>query len=355
MNSELKISIIIPAFNPGKKIIPCLKSLGENLEYLTKKNNMIYEVIIINDAGENINLTFDHNIKNIKQFRLRRNRGVGYARQIGTKIAIFDYIFYLDSDVVLEDKDSIEILIKEFENLPNTGSIGPIQTFKNLNNEFTSNFVLAKTCYGFEDVKDQIEFSGMRSECCIMKKKFLKDIGGWKFFPSAGGEEFELGHRIIKNQKKNYITKKTSYTTFYDNLYSRCKTVIFRTSTYLPIFIHRKKFESKGAFATFEQVLSSFLTGLTLFFLILSSLIDGLKFFIILLIFLNLIVEFNFLKFTFKNFKKLNLPINLIGIYAINFSIIIGSMIGIFRLIGLKKLKLYSIKSNKQSIVNRNL
>ena len=92
MNSELKISIIIPAFNPGKKIIPCLNSLGKNLEYLSKKNNLIYEVIIINDAGDEINLTFDHNIKNIKQFRLRRNRGVGYARQIGTKISTFEYI-----------------------------------------------------------------------------------------------------------------------------------------------------------------------------------------------------------------------------------------------------------------------
>ncbi len=344
MNSELKISIIIPAFNPGKKIIPCLNSLGKNLEHLSKKNNLIYEVIIINDAGDEINLSFDHNIKNIKQFRIRRNRGVGYARQIGTKISIFEYILYLDSDVVLEDEDSIKILIQEFENLPNSGSIGPIQTFKNLNNEYTSNFVQAKTCYGFENDKDQIEFSGMRSECCIMKKKFLKDIGGWKFFPSAGGEEFELGHRIIENGKKNYITKKTSYTTFYDNLYSRCKTVIFRTSTYLPIFIHRKKFESKGAFATFTQVLSSFFTALTFFFLILSIFIDSQKYLIILLICFNLIIEFNFLKFAFNNFKKLNLPINLLGIYAINFSIIIGAIIGIFRLMSLKKLKLYSIR-----------
>ena len=264
MDSEIKFSVIIPAYNPGKKIIPCLKSLGRNLNYLSKSYNLTYEVIIINDAGDQINLNFDHGIKNISSFRIRKNRGVGYARQLGTRISKYNYIFYLDSDVVLESENSIKILFEEFKNLKNTGSIGPVQNYKNLNDEFTSDFVAAKTCYGFEDVENEVEFSGMRSECCFMKKDFLNFIGGWKFFPSAGGEEFELGHRIIANGKKNYITKKTNYTTFYDNLYSRCKTVVFRTSTYLPIFIHRKKFETKGAFATFSQVLSAFITSLTL-------------------------------------------------------------------------------------------
>ena len=41
-----------------------------------------------------------------------------------------------------------------------------------------------------------------------------------------------------------------------------------------------------------------------------------------------------------KYYKKQNLLIYLIGIYAINFSIIIGTVIGVFRLVSLKKLKL---------------
>ena len=341
MDSEIKISVIIPAYNPGKKIIPCLKSLGRNLNYLSKSYNLTYEVIIINDAGDQINLNFDHGIKNISSFRIRKNRGVGYARQLGTRISKYNYIFYLDSDVVLESENSIKILFEEFKNLKNTGSIGPVQNYKNLNDEFTSDFVAAKTCYGFEDVENEVEFSGMRSECCFMKKAFLSSIGGWKFFPSAGGEEFELGHRIIANGKKNYITKKTNYTTFYDNLYSRCKTVVFRTSTYLPIFIHRKKFETKGAFATFSQVLSAFITSLTLLFFLLLIFINSLKTFIFILIFLNFAVEFNFLKFALKNYNKKNILIYILGIYAINFSIIFGLLLGIFRLFSLKKLNIY--------------
>ena len=230
----------------------------------------------------------------------------------------------------------IPCLFEEFKSLKNSGSVGPVQNYKNLNDEFTSDFVAAKTCYGFEDVENEVEFSGMRSECCFMKKDFLNFIGGWKFFPSAGGEEFELGHRIIANGKKNYITKKTNYTTFYDNLYSRCKTVVFRTSTYLPIFIHRKKFETKGAFATFSQVLSAFITSLTLLFFLLLIFINSLKTFIFILIFLNFAVEFNFLKFALKNYNKKNILIYILGIYAINFSIMFGTLLGIFRLFSTK-------------------
>ena len=109
----------------------------------------------------------------IPRFRIRKNRGVGYARQLGTRISKYNYIFYLDSDVVLESENSIKILFEEFKNLKNTGSIGPVQNYKNLNDEFTSDFVAAKTCYGFEDVENEVEFSGMRSECCFMKKDFL--------------------------------------------------------------------------------------------------------------------------------------------------------------------------------------
>jgi len=348
VSNETKISVVIPAYNPGNKIISCLNSLGKNLNHLSKKNILKYEVLIINDAGDEININFNHGIKNLKNLRIRKNRGVGYARQLGARISKYNYIFYLDSDIVLENNNTLETLLNEFKKLKDSGSIGPVQSYKNLNDEFTSDFVAAKTCYGFEEVVDHIEFSGMRSECCIIEKEFLNFIGGWRFFPSAGGEEFELGHRIIFYGKKNYITKKTNYTTFYDNLYDRCKTVVFRTSTYLPIFINRKKFESKGAFATLQQVLSAFVTLFTMVAILLSSFIDNIKFIIFSLVFLNFIFEFNFIRFAINHYNKKNIFVYIFGIYAINISIIFGTLLGIFRLFSLKKLKIYLKKPNEK-------
>ena len=40
VDNEIKILVIIPAYNPGKKIIHCLNALGKNLEYFLKALNL---------------------------------------------------------------------------------------------------------------------------------------------------------------------------------------------------------------------------------------------------------------------------------------------------------------------------
>ena len=332
MLSEIKLSVVIPAYNPGKKIIPCIESLEKNLSYLSTQTNLIYEILIINDAGHEIDLSFIKNIQKVKSLRLKKNRGVGYARELGLKISRYDYLFYLDSDVVIENTNTLEILFQDLLSDESFGSIGPVCSYRNLNNKVTSNFVAAKTCYGFDQNNKLIEFSGMRSECGLIEKKFLRQIGGWNFFPSAGGEEFELGHRIIEHGKKNIITKNTNYSTFYDTLYVRCKTIISRTSSYLPIFVSRKKFESKGAFATLSQSLSAFITALLFSTIILSFFINDFKVLIPILFIINLLFEFNFLRFSIKYYRKIYLPMNILGIFLINISIIIGILVGIYKL-----------------------
>ena len=72
MLSETKLSVIIPAYNPGKKIIPCLNSLEKNLEYLSTQTNLIYEILIINDAGCEIDLSFMKNIQEVRLLRLKK-------------------------------------------------------------------------------------------------------------------------------------------------------------------------------------------------------------------------------------------------------------------------------------------
>ena len=72
VNSAIQLSVIIPAYNPGKKIIPCLNALGKNLFFFSKNFQLKYEVLIINDGGEEINLNFDHGIENIRSVRIKK-------------------------------------------------------------------------------------------------------------------------------------------------------------------------------------------------------------------------------------------------------------------------------------------
>ena len=234
-------------------------------------------------------------------------------------------------------RNTLYTLFKDYNNLKNVGSIGPLQNLKNLNKDFTSDFVCAKSCYGFEKTDKHIKFSAIRSECCLIDKKFLYSVGGWGYFPNAGGEEFDLGHRIIKKGKMNYITKNTFYSTYWDNLFIRCKNVILRTSNYLPVFLSSKKFETKGSFATATQALSAFVTLLLIFSLLLFKYnifefpID-LKKFVISLLIINFLIEYDFLKFVFKFFNKLTFILSLFAIFIINISIILGFILGVINL-----------------------
>ena len=269
MKSQFKFSIIIPAFNPKDKIIHCINSIEKSLNYLKEKKIVKYEILIINDGGKKIDFKSFKCSENLKQIKLKQNRGVGYARQYGSKISKFKNLFFIDSDLVIQ-RNTLYTLFKDYNNLKNVGSIGPLQNLKNLNKDFTSDFVCAKSCYGFEKTDKHIKFSAIRSECCLIDKKFLYSVGGWGYFPNAGGEEFDLGHRIIKKGKMNYITKNTFYSTYWDNLFIRCKNVILRTSNYLPVFLSSKKFETKGSFAT---ATSTFIAPLLIFSLLLLSII----------------------------------------------------------------------------------
>ena len=334
MGKRYKFSVIIPAYNPGNEIVHCLKSIEKSINFFKKKKSIEYEILIINDGGKEINLKSKKNLKELKQINLKKNRGVGYTRQYGAKISKYNNLFFIDSDLVIKN-NTLFILFEDFHCLKNIGSIGPIQDYKNLNKDFTSDFVCAKSCYGFEDVGKYVKFSAIKSECCLIDKKFLKIVGGWRFFPDAGGEEFDLGHRIIKKHKINYLTKNTSYSTYWDNLFTRSKNIILRTSNYLPVFLSQKKFETKGSFATSAQALSAFITLMMLSSLIILNNSIYLKNFLLILFIMNLLVEFNFFKFVFNFFNKKTFLLSLIGIFIVNFSIIIGFLLGVFNLLKL--------------------
>lgn len=102
------ISIIIPTYNSEKYIIECIKNVLNN----TYKN---YEIIIIDDGSTDntIELINKLNIDNLRIIK-SDNKGPGIARNIGIKNAIGDYIFFIDSDDVINE-DTLEVLINEIE------------------------------------------------------------------------------------------------------------------------------------------------------------------------------------------------------------------------------------------------
>lgn len=316
-----KVSVIVPVFNGEKTIKECILNIQNN------NRNILKELIVINDNSYDKTKDILDSIKKIKIINLKKNKGVGYARNYGAKIAKYNNLCYIDADLIIS-KNSINKLLNRLNKNSITGSVGAIQKTKNLTkNNWSSNFVCLKSCYGFENIKDETRFSVIHSEFCVIKKDFLKKIGGWKYYSSAGGEEFELGDRITKSKKEIILIKAAHYTTYYTGLYTRFKKIIDRTEKYIEILLKKKYFDTTGSFATKNQSLSAACTALLLFYLILKLIIFNELPFLILpaIFFTQLILEYDFLKYSKKYFGFSMVLFSIYAIQIINTGIILGS------------------------------
>jgi glycosyltransferase involved in cell wall biosynthesis len=337
MKFDYSISIIVPAYNAEETLFECLKKISN------EEKNLTSEIIVIDDNSVDNTSEIAKKFNSVKLVKLKKNRGVGFARNMGARLAKNKTICYVDSDLIISE-GSIENLVKKLYENPNIGCVGAIQEVANLNQkEWSSNFVCAKSCYGFEDVDKEKEFSAIQSEFCVIDKMFLKKVGGWKSFRGAGGEEYELGYKINKFKKRIIIIKNASYKTYYVNLYLRFLKIIDRTEKYLHVFLTTKRFDSMGAFATGNQAFSSFLT-LSIVSVIVLNFIFNIHFFkeILTLIFiLQLMTEVKFLTFVKKYFGFKILFFSLLGIQIINLGILLGVIYFIFNNINffLKKIK----------------
>jgi len=104
------LSIIIPTFNAEKEVQTAIASL------LKIKNQDLIEIIIVNDCStDNTFKVLNNYSDNIKILNLDKNVGCGLARNKGVKIAIGQYISFLDADDIylLEDLSFFNDLVSK--------------------------------------------------------------------------------------------------------------------------------------------------------------------------------------------------------------------------------------------------
>ena len=107
MTNKYSLSIIIPAYNSEKLIYDCLNKILEE----TKKIKS--EIIVVDDKSSDNTANIVKNIKKIKLIKLKRNKGVGNARNIGADRAKYENLCFIDSDIIIS-KNSIYNLLKRF-------------------------------------------------------------------------------------------------------------------------------------------------------------------------------------------------------------------------------------------------
>lgn len=114
MERFIRLSIIIPVYNVEKFLLKCLKSVESLI-------NLRHEVIIVNDGSSDNSRSIiesfveEHpSVKYISQ----ANLGLSGARNAGLREATGEYIWFIDSDDYIEEKETKKLI----DNINNTNS-----------------------------------------------------------------------------------------------------------------------------------------------------------------------------------------------------------------------------------------
>lgn len=109
---ELKVSIIIPVFNAERYLSDCLNSI-------VSQSMKEIEILCIDDGSiDNSKYIIKENEEKdfrIKYYEYGTNRGQAYARNFGLNLAKGKYIFFMDADDMLSEKNTLELLYNTAE------------------------------------------------------------------------------------------------------------------------------------------------------------------------------------------------------------------------------------------------
>lgn len=96
---ECFLSIIIPAYNEEKRLLPALDKISA---YLSRQNYP-YEIIVVDDGSKDNTLLLTNNFardhKHITVLTNGQNKGKGYSVRQGMLSANGEYIFFTDADL----------------------------------------------------------------------------------------------------------------------------------------------------------------------------------------------------------------------------------------------------------------
>ncbi len=108
--SNVKISVVIPAFNEAKRITPTINTL---ISFFLS-NQLQYEIIVVDDGSTDntpdIINRFSSVNPSVKLIRLQNNQGKGFAVKSGILAANGDLLIFMDADGAAEISDIFKLV-----------------------------------------------------------------------------------------------------------------------------------------------------------------------------------------------------------------------------------------------------
>jgi len=195
LQSNIKLSIIIPCYNEENYIKNLLQELLEKIDP--------FEIIIIDDnsSDKSIEIIESFNQEKIILLRNDTNRGKGYSLKRGFDKAKGEVICIQDADPEYSPKD-IEILIEPFSNKNTSLVIGTrFQTKNRRKIGYFYHTVFNKLITYLVNLKSNTNFTDVECGYKAFRKEIIKEI---KLNENRFGIEIELIRKICKKKKDMY-------------------------------------------------------------------------------------------------------------------------------------------------------
>lgn len=208
-----EISIVIPVKNNQVGIENTLESFFKTQEQLPR------EIIIIDNNSDDsiqIPLSFQNRGLTIKIFECRK-KGPAAARNVGVQNALGDWILFVDSDCIFTPS-SITGYLKA-----KPGAIAYSGYTDAIGQDSLSKYYISQEIHlpvRTEDAEGYITPTYLVTANALVYKAAFDKIGGFnEWFIYAGGEDIDLGYRLLEIGRMEYATDSVVMHDFDDGIW----------------------------------------------------------------------------------------------------------------------------------------
>ena len=204
------ISIIIPVYNVENYV-------SETLDSVKNQTSLPDEVIVINDGSTDNSFNIIKNYSDLKCFKIfeTKNQGLGLTRNYGISLAKSDYIYFLDSDDIIENNFIYEMrkLINQYKN-PDIILFSGI-TFthkKEIDNKINLKFTIEGQFFKGDKLLTKMV---QKKETLPQSSRYLTKKELWTTnnltYPNGIAEDESLFFPLIALSNNTVVNKKTYY------------------------------------------------------------------------------------------------------------------------------------------------
>lgn len=196
--SELKLSVIVPAFNEEKYIGRCLESIIE------EAGDDVYEIIVVDNASTDRTSQIAKKYKGVKVVRENR-KGLTKARQAGFLAAKGDILAYIDADSIV-NRGWFHRVRKEFEKNPKLVCLSSPYSLYDASKWKRVATWAYWNLLGYPIYKFLIQYMVQGTNIAIKRSVLLK-IGGFDESIEFYGEDTDIARRLNRIGKVKFLRR----------------------------------------------------------------------------------------------------------------------------------------------------